>query len=160
MFQPTFNICGLSSGYGGEGTKTVLPCKSRVKIDMRLVKNQDPTAIFNKFKRHMETHGFGDLELKLLTAYKPAKTPIDHPMSRAVVPAVADAFDAAPILYPLTGGSNPSSVICDFLKIPMIKVPYGSHDEANHAPNENLVVDLFFKGIKCTATVLHRLADA
>jgi len=30
MFGPTCNICGYSSGYGGEGTKTVLPCKTRV----------------------------------------------------------------------------------------------------------------------------------
>jgi len=157
MFQPTFNICGYSSGYGGEGTKTVLPCKTRVKIDMRLVKNQDPQDIFEKFKRHMETHGFADLEVKLLTAYRPAKTPIDHPMSRGVVKAVREAFQDEPILYPVTGGSNPSSIICDFLKIPIVKVPYGSHDECNHAPNENLVVELFRKGIKCSATVFYEL---
>jgi len=158
MFQPTFNICGFSSGYGGEGTKTVLPCKTRVKIDMRLVKNQDPADIYDKFKRHMEKHGFDDLELKITTAYRPAKTPIDHPMSVAVVKAVRASFQDEPIIYPVTGGSNPSSIICDFLKIPIVKVPYGSHDECNHAPNENLVIDLFYKGIKCSATVFYELA--
>jgi acetylornithine deacetylase/succinyl-diaminopimelate desuccinylase-like protein len=158
MFQPTFNICGFSSGYGGEGTKTVLPCKTRVKIDMRLVKNQDPSDIYDKFKRHMEKHGFDDLALKTTTAYRPAKTPIDHPMSVAVVKAVRASFQDEPIIYPVTGGSNPSSIICDFLKIPIVKVPYGSHDECNHAPNENLVIDLFYKGIKCSATVFYELA--
>ena len=158
MFHPTFNICGYASGYGGKGTKTVLPCKTRVKIDMRLVKNQDPNDIFEKFKRHMERHGFDDLDLKQLTAYKPAKTPIDHPMSRAVVGAVKQAFQDEPIIYPVTGGSNPSSVISDFLKIPIVKVPYGSHDECNHAPNENMVIDLFIKGIKCSATVFYALS--
>jgi acetylornithine deacetylase/succinyl-diaminopimelate desuccinylase-like protein len=158
MFYPTCNICGYASGYGGEGTKTVMPCKTRVKIDMRLVKNQNPLDIFDKFKRHMEKHGFDDLDLKLLTAYKPAKTSIDHPMSKAVVSAVKQAFQDDPILYPVTGGSNPSSIISDFLKIPIVKVPYGSHDECNHAPNENLVIDLFIKGIKCSATVYHELS--
>ena len=158
MFQPTLNICGYVSGYGGEGQKTVLPCSVRVKIDMRLVKNQDPPDIFSKFKRHMEKLGFDDLELKLLTTYRPAKTPIDHPMSKAVVSAVRKAFESEPILYPVTGGSNPSSIICDFLKIPIVKVPYGNHDESNHAPNENMVVDLFFKGIKCSATVFYELS--
>jgi len=38
-----------------------------------------------------------------------------------------------------------------------VKVPYGSHDECNHAPNENLVVELFRKGIKCSATVFYEL---
>ena len=51
MFQPTINICGFSSGYGGEGTKTVLPCRTRVKIDMRLVKNQDPRDIYDECNR-------------------------------------------------------------------------------------------------------------
>jgi acetylornithine deacetylase/succinyl-diaminopimelate desuccinylase-like protein len=157
MFHPTLNICGYSSGYGGQGTKTVLPCKTRVKIDMRLVKNQNPYDIFKKFKKHMEKHGFGDLDLKLMTAYNPAKTPIEHPMSKAVVAGVKKAFQSDPILYPLTGGSNPTSIITDFLGIPIIKVPYGSHDECNHAPNENLVIDLFIKGIKCSATVFCEL---
>ncbi len=158
MYQPTLNICGYVSGYGGEGNKTVLPCSVRVKIDMRLVKNQDPPDIFSKFKLHMEKLGFDDLELKLLTTYRPAKTDIDHPMSKAVISAVRKAFESEPILYPVTGGSNPSSIICDFLKIPIVKVPYGNHDESNHAPNENMVVDLFYKGIKCSATVFYELS--
>jgi len=41
---------------------------------MRLVKNQNPRDIFEKFRIHMEKHGFRDLELRLLTAYNPAKT--------------------------------------------------------------------------------------
>lgn len=158
MFQPTLNICGYASGYGGDGVKTVLPCQTRVKIDMRLVKNQDPNDIFEKFKRHAQQNGFDDLDLKLLIAYKPAKTPIDHPISQAVVRAVKQAFQAEPIIYPLTGGSNPTSVFNDFLKIPSIKVPYASHDENNHAPNENLVMDLFIKGIKCSATVFYEIS--
>jgi len=37
--------------------------------------------------------------------------------------------------------------------LPFIKVPYGNHDDNAHAPNENLRVDLFIKGIKTSATV-------
>ena len=100
---------------------------------------------------------FEDLDLKLLMSYNPAKTPIDHPMSKAIVTAVTKAFQKNPIIYPLTGGSNPTGILSDFLSIPVVKAPYGSHDEANHAPNENLVIDLFIKGIKCSATVLFEL---
>ncbi|HLU83412.1 MAG TPA: M20/M25/M40 family metallo-hydrolase, partial [Trueperaceae bacterium] len=41
-FSPTCNIAGLSSGYGGDGAKTVLPAKARAKIDFRLVPDQEP----------------------------------------------------------------------------------------------------------------------
>ena len=160
MFQPTLEICGFNSGYGGEGTKTVLPCKTNVKISMRLVKNQNSRDILEKFKRHMEKHGFTDLDIEPRYGYNPCKTPIDHPMSQAIVRAVKRSFEMDPIVYPVTGGSNPSSILTDVIGVPIVKVPYGSHDEANHAPNENLVVDLFIKGIKCSATVFHELSRA
>jgi acetylornithine deacetylase/succinyl-diaminopimelate desuccinylase-like protein len=159
LFQPSFEICGYGSGYAGVGTKTVLPCTAQVKIDMRLVKNQTPGDIYDKFRRHMEKHGFGDMDLKPMTAYNPFKTPLDHPMSRAVISAVKKVFGVDPLLYPTTGSSSPVYIIKDFLKIPIIKVPYCRYDACNHAPNENLVIDLFYQGIKCSATVLFEMAD-
>ena len=40
--RPTFDINGLTSGYQGEGAKTVLPAKASAKFSFRLVPNQDP----------------------------------------------------------------------------------------------------------------------
>lgn len=157
MFQPTLEICGLNSGYGGKGSKTVLPCKTNAKISMRLVKNQNSRDILDKFKKHMKKHGFTDLEIEPRYGYNPCKTPIDHPVSRGIITAVEKSFETTPIVYPVTGGSNPSSILTDVLGVPIVKVPYGSHDESNHAPNENLVVDLFIKGIKCSATVFYEV---
>lgn len=160
MFQPTLEICGYTSGYGGKGTKTVLPCKTNVKISLRLVKNQGCRDILEKFKKHMEKHGFADFDVQYAYGYQPSKTPIDHPMSQAIIRSVKKAFEKDPIIYPVTGGSNPSSILTDVIGVPVVKVPYASHDECNHAPNENLVIDLFLKGIKCSATVFYELSQA
>ncbi|MEX2143494.1 MAG: M20/M25/M40 family metallo-hydrolase, partial [Anaerolineales bacterium] len=40
--EPTCTICGLTSGYQGVGSKTVLPAKASAKVDFRLVPNQTP----------------------------------------------------------------------------------------------------------------------
>ena len=53
--RPTFDINGLSSGYQGEGAKTVLPAKASAKFSFRLVPNQDPKKIAAALKQHLES---------------------------------------------------------------------------------------------------------
>ena len=43
--RPTFDICGLWSGYQGVGAKTVLPSTAGAKFSFRLVPHQDPKKI-------------------------------------------------------------------------------------------------------------------
>ena len=43
--RPTFEINGLTSGYQGEGGKTIVPAWARAKITMRLVADQQPDKI-------------------------------------------------------------------------------------------------------------------
>jgi acetylornithine deacetylase/succinyl-diaminopimelate desuccinylase-like protein len=45
VFQPTCTICGLTSGYQGPGSKTVLPARASAKVDFRLVPDQTPEQV-------------------------------------------------------------------------------------------------------------------
>jgi hypothetical protein len=60
---------------------------------------------------------------------------------------------------PATGASGPSYIFAEILQRPTINVPYANADENNHAPNENMQVDLFYKGIETTCHVLIGLAQ-
>ncbi|HIJ54730.1 MAG TPA: M20/M25/M40 family metallo-hydrolase [Deltaproteobacteria bacterium] len=155
---PSLNIAGYASGYGGEGAKTIIPCKTRVKIDMRLVKNQDPVDIFEKFKRHMETEGFGDFDLKMLGCCGPRRTPLDNPDAPAFIEAARKVHGKEPVVLPSGGGTVPLAFFDDYLNVPLIAIPYGNPDEMNHAPNENFDLDLFIKGIKTSATLFYELS--
>jgi acetylornithine deacetylase/succinyl-diaminopimelate desuccinylase-like protein len=158
MFRPTLNIAGLTSGYGGPGSKTVLPCQAVLKMDMRLVVNQTPEDIFEKYVRHMKRYGFDDLEVNLLNSYAPSRTAVDHPMAARFVEAIRQGFQKDPVLIPSGGGSFPGAAIRSILNIPILSVPYGNADENNHAPNENFAIDCFKGGIRTTAALLYRLA--
>jgi hypothetical protein len=57
------------------------------------------------------------------------------------------------------GGSLPDYVFTKILGIPDFTVPYANADENNHAPNENLEVELFIRGIKCGAAMLSCLGE-
>jgi acetylornithine deacetylase/succinyl-diaminopimelate desuccinylase-like protein len=158
MFQPAVNICGLTSGYGGPGMKTIIPHTATVKIDMRLVVDQDPEDIFERFRSHAAEHGFGDLEIRKLGAFYPSRTALDHPLGRAAARAVLKGFGREPLLLPCMGGSDPDYYFTRVLGIPRVNVPYAPHDENNHSPNESIKVEGFFNGIRTTAAFLDEAA--
>ncbi|MGI8406275.1 MAG: peptidase dimerization domain-containing protein, partial [Thermomicrobiales bacterium] len=59
MARPTLNIAGFTGGYGGPGSKTIIPSKATVKIDMRLVPDQTPDEIWEKIAAHVAKHAPG-----------------------------------------------------------------------------------------------------
>jgi acetylornithine deacetylase/succinyl-diaminopimelate desuccinylase-like protein len=87
----------------------------------------------------------------------PSKTPLDSPFAAPITRAIRQARGTDPLLYPTVGGSLPDYVFTKILDRPAFVVPYANADEANHAPNENLEVDLFIAGIKTGAALLAEL---
>lgn len=155
--EPTFNIAGFSSGYSGEGSKTIIPASATLKMDMRLIVDQDPEDIFEKFSAHVKKFA-PDVEVKSLGSMKPSRTPADLHIVDVVTAAVRKAFRQEPVLQPSLGGSLPDYVWTEVLGAPSIIIPYANFDEANHSPNENMGIDDFINGIKCTCYVIDEIA--
>ena len=156
-FQPTLTINGFHGGYGGPGTKTVLPCEALVKCDIRLVHDQDPADILRKVAAHVARHA---PEVEFVAAdmgMQPSKTPIASPFTAPLVRAFVAAQGVEPLLVPAGFGSLPNYVFTKILGIPAFGTPYANPDEANHAPNENLMLECFYSGIRTGAAVLHEL---
>ena len=150
---PTLTINGLHGGYGGPGSKTVLPGEAVAKCDIRLVEAQTPEEIYAKVEAHVRRHAPG-VEFVRQGSMAPSKTPLDSPFTQALVDAVTAAQGAPPLLVPSMGGSLPDYVFTKILGIPAFVIPYANADEANHAPNENLEIDRFIAGIKTGAALL------
>jgi acetylornithine deacetylase/succinyl-diaminopimelate desuccinylase-like protein len=156
MFHPTLTINGLHGGYGGPGTKTVLPNEAVAKCDIRLVEAQTPDEIFAKVAAHVRRHA-PDVEFVPQGSMAPSKTPMDSPYAEVIRRAIVLAQGVEPLLYPATGGSLPDYVFTKILGVPAFVVPYANADEANHAPNENLKLDCFINGIRTGAALLSGL---
>ena len=154
--EPTFNIAGISSGYSGEGVKTIIPSTASVKLDIRLVVDQDPADVFNKIVNHIKKHDPG-VEVTHLVSMEPSRTPADLEIVQVVTDAVANAYEKDPIIQPSLGSSLPVYVWTKILKIPSIIVPYANFDQRNHSPNENIKIDNFLNGIACTCHVIQDL---
>lgn len=157
MFQPTMTINGLVSGYTGPGPKTIIPGQATAKLDMRLVADQDPMDIFEKLKAHIAERN-PKVKVILRGAMLPSRTPTDLPICKTVVNAIRKAYQQEPMVMPLIGATNPDYVWTKILGLPSVCVPYANADESNHAPNENMRIDLFYAGIHASAHVIHEIA--
>jgi acetylornithine deacetylase/succinyl-diaminopimelate desuccinylase-like protein len=150
---PTFTINGIHGGYGGPGSKTVLPHEAIAKCDMRLVEGMTVEDTFAKVESHVRKYA-PDVELIRMGAMEPSKTPLESPFAEPLRQAVLQAQGEDPLLVPALGGSLPDYVFTKILGIPAFTVPYANADEANHAPNENLELDRFINGIKTGVAML------
>jgi len=155
-FWPTLTINGLYGGYTGTGSKTVLPHEAVAKCDIRLVEAQTAEEIFAKVENHVWRYA-PEVEFIRQGGMDPSKTPIDSPFTEPIRQAIVAAQGEEPLLVPAMGGSLPNYVFTKTLGLPTFIVPYANPDEANHAPNENMEVERFIKGIKTGACMLERL---
>jgi len=156
VFEPTCTICGLTAGYQGAGSKTVLPAEARAKVDFRLVPNQTPEEILGKLRAHLDAKGFGDIEVVLLGGEAPGRVAPDHPFIRLVVDAARGVYDHEMMVVPITGGSGPNHAFIEQLGVPIATAGVSHPGSRAHAPDENMRLDLFEKGIRHTARILAR----
>lgn len=156
---PTLTINGIHGGYGGPGSKTVLPHEAIAKCDIRLVEAQTAADILAKVKAHVQRHA-PEVSVISYGAMDPSKTPLDSPFTPPLSQAIQAAQGEEPLLVPAMGGSLPDYVFTKTLGMPVFGVPYGNADQANHAPNENMQIARFFAGIKTGAAMLTYLGDA
>ncbi|RUY13258.1 MAG: M20/M25/M40 family metallo-hydrolase [Mesorhizobium sp.] len=156
MFHPTFTINGFHGGYGGPGSKTVLPHEAFVKCDARLVERQNPDDVLAKIEAHVKKYA-PDVKFVRTESTLPSKTPLDSPFSDVVQHAVYTAHGVEPLIYPTLGATLPDYVFTKVLGTASFVVPYANYDEDNHAPNENITIDCFIKGIRTGAALLDGL---
>jgi acetylornithine deacetylase/succinyl-diaminopimelate desuccinylase-like protein len=157
LFLPTLTINGIKGGHIGRGTKNIIPCRATAKMEVRLVLNQDPKDIFNKVKQHVSKINPKVIVTQEEEDMKPSRTSAELPISKAIVNAVREGFGMEPIVLPSMGGSLPDFVWTKGLGVPSIMIPYANADEANHAPNENMMLECFYKGIHSSAQIIFEL---
>jgi acetylornithine deacetylase/succinyl-diaminopimelate desuccinylase-like protein len=159
LYEPTVTICGLYSGYIGEGSKTVLPNHAFAKLDFRLVPNLTPDLVVELLRKHLDRRGFNDIEIVLTEAGEEvARSPLDSAIVRAAVAAAKEVYASDPIVYPTMAGSGPMYPLCQALGIPAVSAGCGWHDSRAHAPNESIRLADYFEGMAFVRSLIDRFA--
>jgi acetylornithine deacetylase/succinyl-diaminopimelate desuccinylase-like protein len=159
IFSPTCTICGLTSGYQGPGTKTVLPAYASAKVDFRLVPDQDPDEVVLLLRDHLDSQGFRDVEITYLGGEAPARTDLNDPFLKMVVETAKDVYGMPQRIEPMSGGSGPNHPFIHDLGMPVATAGLGYPEGNVHAPNENMRIDLFEKAIKHTVRIMKSFSE-
>jgi acetylornithine deacetylase/succinyl-diaminopimelate desuccinylase-like protein len=158
VFEPTCTICGLTSGYQGPGSKTVLPARASAKVDFRLVPDQTPEKVLKGLRAHLDAEGFSDVKVTFLGGEAPARTDPDDPFIALVCQTALTIYGFPMEIVPMSGGSGPNHPFVHDLHLPIATAGVGHPGSLAHAPNENLRLDLYLKGAQHITRILKEFA--
>ena len=151
--RPTLDVNGIFGGYSGEGGKTVIPSWAGAKITMRLVPNQKPETIHERFRAYIQQLAPPSVRIEFPAhgGCGPALVPRSAPFIDEAVDALTRGFGAKPVFI-REGGSIP--VVLTFkeeLGLNTLLLGYGLPDDNMHAPNEKFSLKDFERGIQTSA---------
>lgn len=157
VFGPTCNVDGFHAGYGGPGSKTVLPCAALAKLDFRLVPDQDPAQISALLRAHLNSEGFGDIEIGISEGEHPSAGDPAHPFVRTAACTAERVYGHPPMLIPMMSGTGPVHVLCGQFGVPIVTAGVGYAGSRSHAPDEHIRIADFVTGAQYIAALLEEL---
>jgi len=160
--RPTFEINGLTSGYQGEGSKTIVPSYASAKITMRLVPNQNASKILRIVAQHFKKLCPETMRIKVELGHV-ADPYIVSPkgrLAKAAIKSLKTAFGYEPVLL-REGGSIPIvEHFARILKVDTYLLGLALPDDNLHSPNEKMNLDVFTRGIEMSAHLWKNFAEA
>lgn len=151
-YEPTCNISGLTSGYQGPGSKTIVPNEARAKLDMRLPPLINPEKAVARIKQHLIDQGFGHIEVSIegRMPEPPYKISVKEEISQAIIRAAETVFGAPPVV----NGVSAEGTILKHVWMPTVLTGFAQPDCNLHAPNESIDLEHYIKGIKYAAAIM------
>jgi acetylornithine deacetylase/succinyl-diaminopimelate desuccinylase-like protein len=159
--RPTLEVNGIWGGYTDEGAKTVIPSKAHAKISTRLVPNQDPAKVAKLVEKHIRKllPKTVTCNFTVLSTGKPWAAPYTHPIFQKAIHALEKGFGKKAVFI-REGGSIPFvTQMHDTFKVPCVLMGFGLPDENAHAPDEHILLENYFGGIRSVATFYEQLAS-
>ncbi|HXE90672.1 MAG TPA: dipeptidase [Terriglobales bacterium] len=157
--RPTLEVHGMPGGFTSAGAKTVIPARASAKISMRLVPDQDPADIWNKYETYVRSivpKGI-QVRIKKHSAGPASVVRTDNHYIRVATEAMKEVFGKETVFI-RSGGSIP--IVADFeefLKIPTVMMGFGLPDDNIHAPNEKFHIQNFYRGIESIIRFFQKL---
>lgn len=158
--RPTLDINGLTSGWQGAGTKTVLPAVASAKITCRLVAAQSPEAIFEAIRAHVAKHCPSGVTAEVRRnpgRADPFLVPAGHNATAVASQILQEVYGRAPYRTRVGGSIPVMTTLLETLGVHAVMFGFSHGDENLHAPNEFFRLDAFRLGQTAYGRLFERL---
>ena len=160
-FRPTIEVNGIHTGYGGPGSKTVIPASALAKISMRLVPGQRPDEAMACVERHLRQHTPRGMRLFVedLTGEAAGfRLPLASPVFRLAAAALEEMDPRGPV-FQWDGASIPVvSALRQCSGAAPLLVGWGQPQDRIHSPNESYGLEQFKLSMAWAEKILAMLA--
>ena len=172
---PSLNVRGMASGAVGAKAANIVPSEAVAELDLRTTPETDGRRLFELIRHHVEAQGYHLVDaaptdadrarydklatLKLGPVQAAQRVPMDSRVGRwALAAATAlgpvDAAAGEPVRIRMMGGTVPTDVLVDALRLPFVLVPTVNADNNQHSHDENLRIGNFVSGTRTIRALL------
>ncbi len=159
-FRPTIEVNGVHSGYGGPGSKTVIPAVAVAKLSVRLCPGQTPRTCVEQIQEHLRAHcpPGCTVEFSEITAGAPAlRLPPDSPLARLAEDVLRQMDPRGPVFVWMGASIPVIGALRDIAGASPLLVGFSREQDSIHAPNESYGLDQFEQGIVFASLILNAL---
>ena len=150
----SFAVLAMTSGVP-DAPVNAISASARATCQLRYVVGTDPEDIIPALRRHLDKHGYQQIEIVPHDRGFFAATRLDpkHPWVQFVTASIERTAGQPPHVLPNLAGSLPNDSFADILGLPTVWVPHSYRGCSQHAPDEHVLKPLSRDALRVMAGV-------